>query len=271
MHTTISQSWKLCERRLSHSSSHQSAAASGREHAFKLNPKRQLLVLLAACAFAVCLSQQAAAQSEPAKKEFWPEINVYVGLKPKWRLMFLANVTGSRETKARTEAQAGVHVDYLWNSTLQFRAGYRYVFSLDGGTHKEHRILIEQTVRLPLPAKILLSDRNREELRIINGDGSFRYRNRVTLEREFDVKFMKVTPYVSGELFYDTRFDVFNRNRMTVGVQFPILKRLEPFRDHVPHLPRKSASLDIYYTHQNDSRSSPNHVNAAGATLVLSF
>lgn len=233
---------------------------------------KHLLALFAACALAVCFAQRTPAQSEPAQKEFWPEINVFVGLKPKWRLMFLANVTGSRETKSRTEAQTGVHVDYLWNSTLHFRAGYRYVFSLgEGGDHKEHRILIEQTLRLPLPAKILLSDRNREELRIINGDGSFRYRNRVTLEREFDLKRIKVTPYVSGELFYDTRFDVFNRNRMSVGVQFPILKRLKPFRDHVPHLPRKSASLDIYFTRQNDSRSSPNHVNAAGATLVLAF
>lgn len=265
---TISQSWKLSERYRSYLSRNSSSARKGRASAFVPVRIRHLLVL--ACALIACLAQQTPGQSEPAKKEFWPEINVYVGLKPKWRLMFLANVTGARETRARTEAQAGVHVDYLWNSTLHFRGGYRYVFSLDNGSHKEHRILLEQTLRLPLPAKILLSDRNREELRIINGDGSFRYRNRVTLEREFHAKFIKITPYVAGELFYDTRFDVFNRNRMTVGIQFPIFKRLEAFRDHL-HLPRNSASLDLYYTRQNDSRSSPNHVNAAGATLVLSF
>jgi hypothetical protein len=271
MHRTISRSLKLFEACRIYPFRNQSHSDKSRGSTFIQNPKRQLLVLFAACALAVCSSQRTAAQSEPAKKELWPEINVFVGLKPKWRLMFLANVTGARETRARLEAQAGVHIDYLWNSRLHFRAGYRYVFTPDGGSHKEHRILTEQTFRLPLPAKILLSDRNREELRIINGDGSFRYRNRLTLEREFNLKVIKVTPYVAGELFYDTRFDVFNRNRMTVGVQFPIRKLLEPFRDHVTHLPRRSASLDIYYTRQNDSRSSPNHVNAVGATLVLSF
>lgn len=80
--------------------------------------------------------------------------------------------------------------------------------------------LIEQTLRKLLPGSLLLSDRNREEFRFVNGDFSFRYRNRVTIEREFHLfKQRNITPYVSGEIFYDTRYRVWNRNRLALGVQ----------------------------------------------------
>lgn len=115
---------------------------------------------------------------------------------------------------------------------------------------------------------ILLSDRNREDFRFVNGKFSFRYRNRVTLEREFRLFKRSVTPYGSVEVFYDSRFEVWNRNRLTAGMQiqvkrgFPWLRELQP---------RKQVILELYYTRQNDSRSQPNHVHAIGATLVLHF
>jgi hypothetical protein len=66
---------------------------------------------------------------------------------------------------------------------------------------KEHQILSEQTLRKLLPGDLLLSDRNREDFCFINGGFSFRYRNRVTIERELPLlKRRNVTPYVSGDL-----------------------------------------------------------------------
>lgn len=128
-------------------------------------------------------------------------------------------------------------------------------------------------LRKLLPGELLLTDRNREEFRFITGDFSFRYRNRVTIEREFQVSSVPllrartITPYVSGEMFYDTRFDVWNRNRYAVGVvqslrRGPILRQL---------LPKRAINLDLYLMRQNDSRSSPGHVNALGAALILYF
>ena len=224
----------------------------------------------------VAISSQAARAQEPTTpREFWPEIDVFIQLKPKVRLNFLGTVSNSVEdgefrNSQAYEAQIGAHVDYIPNKYVILRAGYRYGTSVGSSSDpfKEHRFLTEQTLRTMLPGDVLLSDRNREDFRFVNGDFSFRYRNRVTVEREFHL-FRKrtITPYVSGELFYDTRYGVWNRNRYAVGVQTslrrgPVMKML---------LPKRQIILDLYLMRQNDSRSDTPHVNALGAALSFYF
>jgi hypothetical protein len=209
----------------------------------------------------------AKAQETETRREFWPEVDVFVPLTPKFRLGIIATVTRVEETKEDTEASIGAHIDFTPRKEITFRAGYRYGFSLtDSDSYKEHRIILEQTYRRTIPLTILLSDRNREELRFVNGNFSGRYRNRLTLEREFSLRKLRLTPYASGEIFYDTRFDTWNRNRLTGGVQvplkrgFPIIGRLNPGR---------IAVLDLYLMRQNDSRSDPPRVVGVGATFNL--
>jgi hypothetical protein len=219
------------------------------------------------------------AQEPTTRNEVWPSIEVYVNVKPKVRLYLLGTVSKAVEDgelfNAQTyEAQIGAHVDYIPNEHFILRAGYRYgraVGNSDNG-FREHRLLSEQILRKLLPGDLLLTDRNREDFRFISGDFSFRYRNRVMIEREFQVKlpFLRsrsIAPYVSGEISYDTRFDTWNRNRYAIGVvqslrRGPILRQL---------LPKRGIFLDLYLMRQNDSRSSPAHVNALGAGLVFHF
>ena len=195
-------------------------------------------------------SQSTRAQEPTTQKEFWPEIDVYVHLKPKVRLFFLGTVSKSVEdgelrNSQAYEAQVGAHIDYIPNEHVILRAGYRFGSAVGSNSDpfKEHRFLTEQTLRKLLPGELLLSDRNREDFRFVNGDFSFRYRNRVTVEREFHLfRKRSITPYVSGELFYDTRYNVWNRNRYAVGVQTslrrgPLMKVL---------LPKRQVILDIY-------------------------
>lgn len=220
-------------------------------------------------------AQMGRAQEPTTRQEFWPEVDVYINIKPKVRLYLLGTLSKSIEdgelfNAQSYEAQVGAHVDYIPNHHVILRTGYRYgtaVGDNDDG-FREHRILTEQTLRKMLPGEFLFSDRNRQDFRIINGDFSFRYRNRVTVEREIPMfKKRTITPYVSGELYYDTRFNVWNRNRWGVGVQHslrsgPLLKML---------LPKRQIILDIYFMRQNDSRSSTPHVNALGASLAFHF
>jgi hypothetical protein len=214
------------------------------------------------------------AQEPATQKEFWPQIDFYINLKPKVRLFLLGTVSKSVEdgelfNGKAFESQIGVHVDYIPSEHLILRTGYRFGTSV-GETRepfKEHRILTEQTLRKMIPGDLLLSDRNREDFRFLNGNFSFRYRNRVTLEREFQLKKRTVSPYVSGELFYDTRYDIWNRNRLTVGVQISL--RRGPIRKLL--LPKRQVILDLYYTRQNDSRSGTQQVNAIGALLAFHY
>jgi hypothetical protein len=233
---------------------------------------RILLVFL----FLVLTSTETARAQEPnTRQEFWPEIDVYVNVNPKVRLYLIGTISKSVEdgelrNAQGYEGQIGVHVDYIPNQHVILRTGYRFGTSVGSNSEpfKEHRLLTEQTLRQLLPGDLLLSIRNREDFRFVNGDFSFRYRNRVTLEREFHLfKGRSMTPYVSGEIFYDTRYNAWNRNRLAVGVQQSL--RRGPLRKML--LPQRQVTLDLYYMRQNDSRSDTKHVNAIGAALTFYF
>ena len=172
-------------------------------------------------------TQATSAQEPTTRDEFWPEIDIYINLKPKVRLFLLGTVSKAVEdgelfNAQAFEAQIGAHIDYIPNKHLILRTGYRYGRSLEDDSYREHRLLTEQTLRKLLPGDFVLSDRNREDFRFLKGDFSFRYRNRLTIEREFELKKRTITPYVSGEVFYDTRYDTWNRNRLATGVQISL-------------------------------------------------
>ena len=237
--------------------------------------RKALVLIPGLCLLLVATCSQATRAQEPTPKQFWPEIDVYINLKPKVRLFFLGTVSKSTEDgegfRGRAfEAQIGAHIDYIPNHHVILRAGYRFGTSIgsDDDSFKEHRFLTEQTLRKMLPGDLLLSDRNREDFRFVDGDFSFRYRNRVTIEREFHLfKERTITPYVSGELFYDTRYNTWNRNRLAAGAQIAI--RRGPLKKMLMH--KRQVILDLYYMRQNDSRSDTPHVNAIGAALSLYF
>jgi len=227
------------------------------------------------CFFAVFVIGTRISSAQETRREVWPEVDVYINIKPKVRLYLIGTIAKSVEdgeirNAQSYEAQIGAHVDYIPNKHLILRVGYRYgtaVGSNDDG-FREHRLIAEQTLRKLLPADFLLSDRNREDFRFINGDFSFRYRNRVTIERELPIfKGRNITPYVSGEIFYDTRFDVWNRNRLAVGIQHTLLAG--PLQKMVLH--KRQVVLDIYFMKQNDSRAETSHVKALGAALIFYF
>ena len=230
--------------------------------------KPRIVQVLCLLIFCVLPSSLTCAQ-DTAETQFWPEVDVFIPLTPKIRLFLMGTITKAQETRSNVEGQFGAHLDYTINKKFMIRGGYRYGFSLsDGDPFKEHRIVLEQTVRQPLPLDVLLSDRNREDLRWVNGQFSARYRNRVTVERDFKVLGRQLTPYSSAEVYYDTRFDTWNRNRLTIGVQipfkkgFPLISLVDPQRQFV---------LDLYLTRQNDSRSQPSRIKALGSAFSIYF
>jgi hypothetical protein len=226
--------------------------------------------ILCLVALAVAFSSDAQAQQDAKPvKQIWPEVDVYVSLNEKFRLFFIATTTKAEETRENTEAQVGGDIDYQLKKKVSLRAGYRHGFSLSGSDpFKEHRIIFEQALRQPLPLHVLLSDRNREELRWVNGDFSARYRNRLTLERAFKVLNRSVTPYGSAEAVYDSRFKTWNRNRFAVGAQIA-LKHGAPLITLINQ--RRQLVLDVYVMRQNDSRSQPSRVRALGVAFSIYF
>jgi len=121
----------------------------------------------------------------------------------------------------------------------------------------EHRGIVEATGRYPLVRGVLLSDRNRADLRNISGQFFWRYRNRLTAERTFAVHGYHFTPYLRAEAFYDSKVAKWSRTALTAGSTFPVGKHFE---------------LEWYYEHQNDTANSPNRkVDGLGYVLSMYF
>jgi hypothetical protein len=213
----------------------------------------------------------AGAQTTPV----WPEIDAYVRLNDRIRFFFLA--TTVQENRESTEGEFGANVDLSFkpirrrtpllrfrldeskNRVLMMRIGYRYLPSYTGGA-TENRGVLEATARTPLIGllgDLLLSDRNRIDFRDIDGEYSWRYRNRLSFERELSLGPVRVNPYARFEISFDSRYDKWSRTEWTLGSSFPITKRWE---------------LEGYFDHQNDTAGSPSRqTNAVGLVTSIYF
>jgi len=218
----------------------------------------------------LCSHSVAAQEGVEHRNETWPEVQVLIRTSEKTRLFLNVNISQERESRANREGQVGAHVDYIATEHVWFRAGYRYGRSLNSDSDfREHRLLLEQTFKATLPGRIVASDRNRQDFRFVRGEYSFRYRNRLTLEREVGRGEYRFTPYLQGEVYFDSRFLAWSRHRYGGGFVFPLSKVGRPassdrsFRDHL--------SLDLYVMRQSDSQPSPARTNAFGASLIFTF
>jgi hypothetical protein len=217
-----------------------------------------------------------AASSAPARAQatpVWPELDAYVRLNDRIRFFFLA--TTVQENRESTEGEFGGNVDFYLkpirrrrpalefrldeskNRMLMLRTGYRYLPSYTGGA-AENRGVVEATARTPLiglVGDVLLSDRNRVDIRDIEGDVSWRYRNRLSAEREMSLGPVRINPYARFEVFYDSRYDRWSRTEWMLGASFPFVGRWE---------------METYYDDQHDSSVSPSrHSQALGIAISL--
>jgi uncharacterized protein DUF2490 len=222
------------------------------------------------CSIAVLAILAVAAAAQDAPQEFWPEAQLYANLGDTFRLRALVTRTKARESDKFTEGTFEVDIDVGLKAMLRrklaanpntergkyltLRLGYVHVAALGDEVNpsNEHRAIMELTPRYPVGGGFLLSDRSRGEARWINGQYSLRYRNRVRLERDFAIKRFRFTPYATGEVYYDTRYRIWNRNEYSFGYEVPI---------------QRHAIIEFYFMRQNTSRSSTPHVNGFGLVL----
>jgi len=202
-------------------------------------------------------------------EQFWPEIDTY--LKVDHRFRFLFNASTTQEAGSDVGSQFGANLDIFTKPLLKLkrftvfqldeaksrplalRFGYAYLPT--PGKQPENRVTLDATPRFPLKAAISVADRNRGELRVIDGKSSWRYRNRLTVERSFRIRSYHFTPYVRGEAYYDSNPAKWSRTTEDIGCIFPI---------------RRRAELQSYYEHMNDTSKSPNR-QTHGVGLTLSF
>ena len=140
---------------------------------------------------------------------------------------------------------------------LVVRVGYEFRHGgeeeLDTNTHTGR---VDGTFRWGFPKKILMTDRNRGELRWVDGDPSFRYRNRLQFERPFTLFKRKVAPYGSAEAYWDSRFRSWNKFRYTGGVEFHAFWK---------------ATVDLYFTRERCVTCPDPHTDIIGVNTKFFF
>jgi Protein of unknown function (DUF2490) len=208
---------------------------------------------------------------ETTSNEFWPQLNLYLDVSPDIQVLAMANervASDSVDTNFRIGPMILFHLPLALNLApaqhheeerrfVSLAAGYLYITPGPGGTgHVEQRGILQFIPRLPLPKKTLLMDRNELDLRWISGAFYWRYRNQLTLQRDFSFRAHAFTVYANGEVEYYSKFDNWYRTDYGAGVRVPIGKRTE---------------FEPYYLHENTSNTQPAHTNVFGLILSVFF
>ena len=138
---------------------------------------------------------------------------------------------------------------------LVLETGYRHLTAPN--TPSTDRMQPMVTFHLPLKAGFLISDRNRADLDWKSGKFTWRYRNKLTLERTVAVYSYHFIPYAAAEPYYVSQYGKWSTTDLYAGCLLPVGKHVE---------------FNPYYEHENNTGKKPNQPkNDIGLALHLFF
>jgi len=138
---------------------------------------------------------------------------------------------------------------------LVLETGYRSITAPNAPTN--NRMLPMATLNFPMKAGLHISDRNRADLDWINGAFTWRYRNKLAVQRTFSINTYHLIPYVAGEPYYTSQYSKWSTTALYAGCLLPVGKHLQ---------------FNTYYEHENNTGKHPNKSkNAVGLALYLYF
>jgi hypothetical protein len=184
----------------------------------------------------------------------WTDVQFAVPLSKSIDFNFGGTLRLGRDLERPVDERIGFGATFKFGNHLSVSPNYQYIGMqpFRGRRVWENRLSLPINVRFDL-GKFRLSDRNLFERRIRHpGINATRYRNRIQLEHPIGPSKMKLSIYVSEEVFYDWSFNAWVRNRAAIGVTKVF---------------NKAWTQDFYYLRQNDSHSIPGDLHVIGTSL----
>lgn len=200
-----------------------------------------------------------------------PEFDTYIQLNPGTQFWFQAKET--REGGVPTQAEIGPSINFFIrslpklvqiatlgldnskNNLLVMSFGYRYLPQANGAP-ATNRLEPVATLQLPFE-RFEISDRNRADLDWEAGTFTWRYRNRIQIERPFSAGRVHLIPYASTEFFYESLYRKWSTTEVDAGLTIPLGSKVQ---------------ICPYYQHENNTGGKHNQqVNALGGILNLFF
>jgi hypothetical protein len=138
---------------------------------------------------------------------------------------------------------------------LVFETGYRYVTAPNALPINRMEPVL--TFHFPLKAGFLISDRNRADLDWTSESFTWRYRNKLTIERTVAVHSYHFIPYVAAEPYYEEKYHKWSTTDLYSGCLFPVGRHVQ---------------FNAYYEHENNTGKKPNQqTNDIGLAVYLFF
>jgi len=184
----------------------------------------------------------------------WTDVVFSVPLSKSIDFNFGGTLRLGRDLERPVDERVGFGATFKFGNHLSVSPNYQYIGMqpFRGRRVWENRLSLPINVRFDL-GKFRLTDRNLFERRIRHpGINSTRYRNRIQVEHPIGPPKIKLSLFVSEEVFYDWSFNAWVRNRAAIGVTKVF---------------NKAWTQDFYYLRQNDSHSIPGDLHVIGTSL----
>jgi hypothetical protein len=208
---------------------------------------------------AASLFLASAARAE-VQNQFWPELDLSFPLISS--LGLLLQYTGTRDSSGdKTQGSGAAYLPYRINENISVSAGYEYLEGYKTSTgaraNTEHRQVYDFIYSLPLAsADTLIADRTRFDVRDQEGATTYRVRNRLSVSHPVDVRGVRLVPYASEEVFYDTAYDRIDRLQFRLGTTLPT---------------GQNVAWDFYLARQRDTQPNTKFTDAIGLKLVVKY
>lgn len=160
-----------------------------------------------------------------------------------------------RKPLVRLKDVAVFDLDDVKSRPLVLESGYRIITAPD--TAPENRAIEAVIFHFPLGPRLLLIDKNRADLDWQSGRFTWRYRNKLTMQRTFSIRGFHFIPYIAAEPFYESQYSKWSTTDLYAGSLFPVGKHVQ---------------FDCYYEHENNTGKHPNRQEEfVGLALHLYF
>lgn len=196
---------------------------------------------------------QSPTPTPPREDDFqsWNDATLTRPLSKKVDLVIPLTLRLGKNVSRIQETRVGIGFALKPHSRITITPGYGFIRARNsaGDFIRENRLTLATVVRFPVE-KIGISHRSLFEYRIRQTGKSWRYRPSITVEKALPdswIKGMKV--YITEEPFYDSAAGRFSRNRLSMGVNKVLTKKL---------------SVDLFYLRQDDRNSSISPIHALG-------
>lgn len=219
--------------------------------------KVRLLSLLSSVLILLTLTTPIFAQTGISSPETdtqqWNDVVFSLPITKQIDFNMLGTLRFGRDISRPVDERIGIGATFRIGQHLSLIPAYLHIETqpFEGRKAHEDRLNLAAIMRFEAH-RFRFTDRNLFERRFRHpGINSTRYRNRFQVEHPVGRDDLKLSVFVSEEVFYDWSVQAWVRNRVAAGIIRPL---------------NKNITLDVYYLLQNDGRSLPGDLHVIGTT-----